>query len=94
MGTRDQPDGRQTNAQEYVHVEAWVRTTLTLTRDEAAQLIADQQQLADRQRRDVGDAPLGTRTVVFRSPIYPEPSPSDDVADESALSDVQTPIPK
>ncbi len=60
----------------------WVsgRTTLTLTREEAVQLIADQQKLADRYRRDAGDAPPDSRTVVFRSLIYPELSPSADVA--------------
>jgi DNA-binding transcriptional ArsR family regulator len=60
----------------------WVsgRTTLTLSREEAAQLIADQQKLADRYRREPGDAPAGTRTVVFRSLIYPDPSPSDAAA--------------
>lgn len=62
----------------------WVsgRTKLTLTREEAAQLIADQQTLADRYRRDAGDAPPDTRTVVFMSLIYPEPCPGDDVAGE------------
>ena len=60
----------------------WVagRTTVTLTRGEAAQLIADQQKLADRYRRGAGDAPPDTRTVVFRFLIYPEPSLSHDVA--------------
>jgi DNA-binding transcriptional ArsR family regulator len=62
----------------------WVsgRTTLTLTREEAAQLIADQQELIGRYRREAGDAPAGTRTVVVRSLVYPEPSPDDDAAGE------------
>jgi DNA-binding transcriptional ArsR family regulator len=56
----------------------WVsgRTTLTLTREEAAQLIADQQELADRYRREARDAPPSTQTVVFRFLIYPEASSS------------------
>ena len=66
----------------------WVsgRTTLTLTREEAAQLVADQQKLADRYRRHAGDAPPGTRIVGFRSLIYPEPSPSDDTAGQPERS--------
>ena len=41
----------------------WVsgRTTLTLTREEAARLIADQQELTGRYQRDAGDAPAGQR---------------------------------
>jgi DNA-binding transcriptional ArsR family regulator len=64
----------------------WVsgRTTLTLTREEAAQLIADQQELIGRYRREAGDAPAGTRTVVVRSLVYPEPSPDDDAAGEDS----------
>jgi hypothetical protein len=67
----------------------WVfgRTTLRLTREEAAQLILDQQQLVDRYRRDADDAPPGSRTVVFRSLIYPEPSASDDVAEQPGKPD-------
>jgi hypothetical protein len=62
----------------------WVsgRTTLTLTREEAARLIADQQELTGRYQRDAGDAPAGTRTVVFRFLVYPESSPGGDAAGE------------
>ena len=62
----------------------WVsgRTTLTLTREEAARLIADQQELIGRYQRDTGDAPAGTRTVVFRFLAYPEPSAGGDAAGE------------
>jgi len=58
----------------------WVsgRSTLTLTREEAAQLIADQQELIDRYQRETGDATADTRTVVFRFLAYPESSPGDD----------------
>jgi hypothetical protein len=61
----------------------WVsgRTTLTLTREEAAELVAEQQELADRYRRDAGAARPDTRMVVFRSLIYPEPVSSDGVSD-------------
>jgi len=54
----------------------WVsgRTTLTLTREEAAQLIADQQELIGRYQRETGEAMADTRTVVFRFLAYPEPS--------------------
>lgn len=62
----------------------WVsgRTTLTLTREEAARLIADQQELIGRYQRETGDAPTDTRTVVFRFLAYPEPSPGGDTARE------------
>jgi hypothetical protein len=62
----------------------WVsgRTTLTLSREEAAQLIADQQELIGRYQRETGDAPADTRTVVFRFLAYPEPSRGDDTARE------------
>ena len=55
----------------------WVvqRATLTLTRDEVARLIADQQALIGRYRREPSDAPADARTVVFRFLVYPEPSP-------------------
>lgn len=58
----------------------WVRgrTTLTLTREEAAQLIADHQELIRRYQREATDAPEGTRTVVVASVIYPEPGPDED----------------
>jgi DNA-binding transcriptional ArsR family regulator len=54
----------------------WVqgRTTLTLTRQETVQFIADQQQLVRRYQRDATDAPADARTVVFASTTYPEPT--------------------
>jgi DNA-binding transcriptional ArsR family regulator len=57
----------------------WVRgrTTLTLTRDEAVQFIADQQELVRRYQRGADDAPDGARTVVFASATYPEPTPDE-----------------
>ena len=62
----------------------WVsgRTRLTLTREEAARFIADQQDLISRYQRETGEAPADTRTVVFRFLVYPEPSPGDDAARE------------
>ncbi len=58
----------------------WVRgrTTLTLTRDEAVQFIADQQELVRRYQRDAAGTPAGTRTVVFASVTYPEPTPDEE----------------
>jgi DNA-binding transcriptional ArsR family regulator len=57
----------------------WVRgrTTLTLTRDEAVQFIADQQELVRRYQRGADGAPDGARTVVFASATYPEPTPDE-----------------
>ena len=53
----------------------WVvqRARLTLTREEAARLIADQQELIARYQRAAEDAPAGSRTVVFGFLAYPEP---------------------
>jgi hypothetical protein len=51
------------------------RTTLTLTREEAARLIAEQQELISRYRRDAGDAPAGARAVAFAFLVYPQPPP-------------------
>jgi DNA-binding transcriptional ArsR family regulator len=53
----------------------WVvmRTRLTLTREEAGQLIAEQQELIGRYQRDADDAPAGARTVVAGFFVYPEP---------------------
>jgi len=53
----------------------WVvqRARLRLTREEAARLIADQQELIARYQREAGDAPAGSRTVVFGFLAYPEP---------------------
>ena len=58
----------------------WVsgRTTLTLTREEAVQFIADQQELVRRYQRDAAGAPDGARTVVFASVTYPEPAPGEE----------------
>jgi DNA-binding transcriptional ArsR family regulator len=50
----------------------WGRTTLTLTREQAVQFIADQQKLIRRYQRDT--TPPGARTVVFASVTYPEPT--------------------
>jgi DNA-binding transcriptional ArsR family regulator len=58
------------------------RARLTLTREEAGRLIADQQELVSRYQREAEDAPAGARTVVFRFLAYPEPSPVDDAARE------------
>jgi DNA-binding transcriptional ArsR family regulator len=51
------------------------RARLTLTREETAQLIAEQQELIDRYRRDAGDAPAGARAVVLAYLVYPQPPP-------------------
>lgn len=58
----------------------WVRgrTTLTLTREEAVQFIADQQELVRRYQRDADGAPPGARTVIFASATYPEPTPDEE----------------
>jgi hypothetical protein len=55
--------------------ETWAvqRARLTLTREEAGQLIADQQELVRRYQREAADAPAGARTVVFGFLAYPEP---------------------
>jgi len=52
---------------------AILKTRLTLTREEAARLIADQQELLDRYRREPSDAPADARAVVFGFLAYPEP---------------------
>ena len=54
-----------------------MRTRLTLTREEAARLIADQQELIGRYRREAADAPDGARAVVLRFLAYPEAAPPD-----------------
>jgi DNA-binding transcriptional ArsR family regulator len=51
------------------------RTRLTLTRDQAAQLIADQQELIRRYQRDTATA--DARTVVFAFLAYPKPPAQD-----------------
>jgi DNA-binding transcriptional ArsR family regulator len=58
----------------------WVRgrTTLKLSREETAQLIADQQELIRRYQREADDAPPGARTVVLAFLAYPEPAPDAD----------------
>ena len=58
------------------------RARLTLTREEAGRLIADQQELISHYQREAGDTPAGARTVVFGFLAYPEPSPGDDAARE------------
>lgn len=59
---------------------AVLRTALTLTRDEAARLIADQQELVGSYRREATDVPAGARPVVFGFVVYPEP-PEPDIPD-------------
>jgi DNA-binding transcriptional ArsR family regulator len=49
------------------------RATLALSREETAQLIAEQQELISRYRRDAGDAPAGARPVVVAYVVYPQP---------------------
>jgi DNA-binding transcriptional ArsR family regulator len=49
------------------------RATFTLTREQAAQLIAELQALIGRYRRDAGDAPDGARPVTFAYLVYPQP---------------------
>jgi DNA-binding transcriptional ArsR family regulator len=55
----------------------WIvmRTKLTLTREEAARLIADQQELIGRYRREAADAPADARPVVLGFLAYPEAPP-------------------
>jgi DNA-binding transcriptional ArsR family regulator len=50
------------------------RARFTLTREEAGQLVADQQELIGRYRRQVADALADARTVVFGFLAYPEPT--------------------
>ena len=52
------------------------RARLTLTREEAARLIADQQELIGRYTREAGDAQPGPGPWCSGS-AYPEPSPDD-----------------
>jgi hypothetical protein len=61
-------------------MDGWGRGTwavqharLTLTREEAGQLIADQQELISRYQREAGDAPAGARAVVLGFLAYPGP---------------------
>jgi DNA-binding transcriptional ArsR family regulator len=49
------------------------RARLTLTREETARLIAEQQALIGRYRRDAADAPDGARDVAFAFLVYPQP---------------------
>ncbi len=53
------------------------RARLTLTREEAGQLVADQQELISRYNRGPDNAPAGSRTVVFGFLAYPEPAPDE-----------------
>ncbi len=57
-----------------------MRTRLTLTREEAGQLIAEQQDVMSRYQRHAGEAPAEARTVVAGFFVYPEP-PREDVDD-------------
>jgi hypothetical protein len=58
----------------------WVRgrAKLTLTREEAVQFIADQQELVRRYQRDANGVPPGARTVMFASATYPEPTSDEE----------------
>jgi DNA-binding transcriptional ArsR family regulator len=56
---------------------AVMRTRLTLTREEAGQLIADQQELISRYQRERPDVPADARTVVLGFLAYPEAPPPD-----------------
>jgi DNA-binding transcriptional ArsR family regulator len=53
------------------------RARLTLTREEAGRLLADQQELISRYQREAAGAPAGARTVVFAFLAYPEPAPDE-----------------
>lgn len=57
----------------------WIlgRNTLTLTRQEAVQFVADQQDLVRRYQRDPSDAPTDARTVLVAAVTYPQPAPSE-----------------
>lgn len=57
----------------------WIlgRNTLTLTRQEAVQFVADQQDLVRRYQRDPSDTPADARTVVIAAVTYPQPAPSE-----------------
>jgi DNA-binding transcriptional ArsR family regulator len=70
---------------------AVMRTRLTLTREEAARLIADQQELIGRYQRQTADAPAGTRTVVFGFVAYPEPPPRDALGGPGQAADPELP---
>lgn len=54
----------------------WVsgRTTLTLTRDQTRQLIADYQDLINRYKQSAADPSTDTRTVIVRVLTYPRPT--------------------
>ena len=51
------------------------RARLTLTREEAGRLIADQQELISRYQREAANAPAGARTLVLAFLAYPQPAP-------------------
>ena len=57
----------------------WVvqRGALTLTREETAQFIAEQQEVIGRYQRNAGNAPAGARAVVFGFLVYPQPPRED-----------------
>jgi hypothetical protein len=48
------------------------RATFMLTREETAQLIAEQQQLIERYRREPANTPAGARAVAFGFLVYPQ----------------------
>jgi DNA-binding transcriptional ArsR family regulator len=51
------------------------RSTLTVTRDEAAEFVAEHERLISRYQRGPEDTPPGARTVIIRFLTYPEPPP-------------------
>ena len=51
------------------------RSTLTLTRDEAAEFLTEHQRLISRYQRGPENAPSGARTIIVRFLTYPEPPP-------------------
>jgi hypothetical protein len=53
------------------------RARLTVTREEAGQLVADQQELISRYRRGPADVTAGSRTVVLGFLAYPELAPDE-----------------
>jgi DNA-binding transcriptional ArsR family regulator len=66
----------------------WVqgRSALTLTREQAVRFVADQQELVRRYQRDSAGAQADSRTVVFASMTYPEPTPDEDASSPRAAT--------
>jgi DNA-binding transcriptional ArsR family regulator len=66
---------------------AVMRTRLTLTREQAGQLIVDQQELIDRYQRAAENAPADTRTVVLGFLAYPEPADTHGAGEPASQKD-------